>query len=97
MSIALHSAYLAAQLYARGDTAAEFAGLLRRQLRRPVCLATALSRLMVAAPALAQAVRLWPCALGLLAAHTRIPSPALLANPLDLNETAGRQKGVASC
>ncbi len=97
MSIALHSAYLAAQLYARGDTAAEFAGLLRRQLRRPVCLATALSRLMVAAPALAQAVRLWPGALGLLAAHTRIPSPALLANPLDLNETAGRQKGVASC
>lgn len=76
ISIALHSAHLAADFYLRGATPAEFAHSLGGELRASVGLATALSRLMIAAPALAQAVRLWPPVLRHLAAHTRIPAAA---------------------
>jgi menaquinone-9 beta-reductase len=78
ISIALHSARLAADLYATGAPSAGFAHQLHRELRHSVQLATTLSRLMIAAPALAHAARLWPTLLRLIAAHTRIPSAAWL-------------------
>jgi menaquinone-9 beta-reductase len=76
ISIALHSAQLAAELFARGVDSAAFAHRLRSELRASVNLATTLSRLMVAAPALAQLTRFWPGALCHLAQHTRIPYSA---------------------
>jgi menaquinone-9 beta-reductase len=78
ISIALHSAHLAADLFINRATSADFARQLHRELRSSVQLATAVSRLLVAAPGLAHAVRLWPSLLRLIAAHTRIPSAALL-------------------
>ena len=74
ISIALHSAHRAAGLFTRGASAAEFAQQLSDELRPSVARATAISRLLVAAPAFAQAARLWPPLLSLLAARTRIPS-----------------------
>ncbi len=76
ISIALHSAYLAAELFARGADPATFASRLHSELRSSVSLATTLSRLMVAAPALAQLAHFWPGALCHLAQHTRIPHSA---------------------
>lgn len=76
MSIALHSARLASGMYARGDDSAAFARRLHGELRASVQLATTLSRLMIAAPALAHAARLWPHALSYFASHTRIPAAA---------------------
>ncbi len=80
MSIALHSAHLAAEMYVRGGTAAEYARKLQGQLGASVQLATALSGVMVSAPAIAQAVRLWPGLLGRIAARTRVPTAALMTD-----------------
>jgi flavin-dependent dehydrogenase len=80
MSIALHSAHLAAEMYVRGGTAAEYAHKLKGQLGASVQLATALSRMMVRAPAMAQAMRLWPGLLGRIAARTRVPATCLMPN-----------------
>jgi len=77
MAIALDSARLACELYTRGGTAGELAERLRRQLRGSVGLATTISRLMCSAPILAQALRLWPGLLGVLATRTRVPQEAL--------------------
>lgn len=77
ISIALHSANLAANLFVCGADSATFARRLRSELRGSVILATTLSQLMVAAPAFAQLVRFWPGALAHLAQHTRIPYSAL--------------------
>lgn len=77
ISIALHSAHLAAELFVRGVDSATFARRLRSELRSSVALATTLSQLMVAAPALAQLTRFWPGALAHLAQRTRIPHSAL--------------------
>jgi menaquinone-9 beta-reductase len=77
ISIALHSAHLAAQLFASGSDSATFARRLRSELRGSVNLAATLSRLMIAAPTLAQFTRFWPGALCHLARHTRIPHSAL--------------------
>lgn len=76
ISIALHSAHLASGMYLRGAQSAEFARRLHGELCSSVHLATMLSRMMIAAPALAQAVRLWPTVLRHLATHTRIPDSA---------------------
>lgn len=76
MSIALHSAHLATGMYLGGDSSVDFARSLSGHLRGSVQLATVLSRMMIAAPALAQATRLWPPVLGYLATHTRIPTAA---------------------
>jgi menaquinone-9 beta-reductase len=78
ISIALHSARLAADLFTSGATSADFSRQLRRELCHSVQLATTVSRLMIAAPALAHAARLWPPLLRLIAAHTRISSAAWL-------------------
>jgi flavin-dependent dehydrogenase len=77
ISIALHSAHLAANLFTRGATSVEFAQRLAAELRPSIARATAISRLLVAAPVLAQAARLWPPLLSVLAARTRISQSAL--------------------
>lgn len=77
ISIALHSAMLAAELYAHGGTSTQLAGRLHRDLQRPISLATSFSRLMVAAPSLAPALHAWPSLLGSIAKHTRVPASAL--------------------
>jgi flavin-dependent dehydrogenase len=74
MSIALHSAFLAADAYQRGVTAHAYQTMLARQLKRPVQFATTLSRCMLSMPALAQALRLHPGAMAWIASWTRVPS-----------------------
>ncbi len=74
ISIALHSARLAADLHMRGASSAQLAHRLRADLRASVRLATTTSRLMIAAPALAHAAALWPSVLRHLAMRTRIPA-----------------------
>lgn len=77
ISIALHSAHLAAEDYLRGRSADEYQQRLCAQLRRPVGVATAVSRLMVSAPAVAQVIRIWPRALSAITRLTRVPAKAL--------------------
>lgn len=77
ISIALHSAHLAAAEYLAGRSADEYQRRLCAQLRRPVGTATMLSRLMVAAPLLGQGIRLWPKVLSAITRQTRVPSSAL--------------------
>lgn len=81
ISIALHSAQVAAELYLQGGTSAQLAQRLHRELRAPVSLATALARLVIAAPPLVHAARIWPRLLCHLAAHTRVPGSAMLLGP----------------
>lgn len=82
MSIALHSATLAAECFLAGETPAEYRQKLVAQLQRGMTLATGLSRFMVtsagrslAPPVLALA----PGILRFIALRTRIPAPALRA------------------
>lgn len=77
ISIALHSARLAVDLYARGGTSEQLAQRLHHELRSPISLATSFSRLMIAAPALASALHAWPSLLGAIAKRTRVPKDAL--------------------
>jgi flavin-dependent dehydrogenase len=79
ISIALHSAHVAALDFLEGRSADEFHRRLSVQLRRPVGAATTLSRIMIAAPALAQALRFWPEALNSITRLTRVPRGELLA------------------
>lgn len=79
ISIALHSAHVAAAEYLRGESADAFQRKLCLQVRPAVRAATILSRLMVAAPALAQGVRLRPAILAAITRGTRIPETELLA------------------
>jgi flavin-dependent dehydrogenase len=81
ISIALHSARLAVDLFAHGGSSVEFARRAGDQLRPSVARATAISRLLVAAPVVAQAARLWPPLLSLVATRTRIPSLHVAWNP----------------
>jgi len=78
ISIALHSAFLAASYFLEGRSANDFQQHLSAQLRRPLRTATSISRLMTAAPSLARGVRLWPGILGGITQQTRIPTAALL-------------------
>lgn len=77
MSIALHSARLAAELFTHGGSSTQLAERLHRELLVPIRLATTLSHLMVAAPALAHLLRVYPRVMGVLASTTRIPEGAL--------------------
>ena len=80
MSIALHSAHLAAQMFLAGAAPADFHKKLRAQLAAPVQRATTISRLMLRAPALAQLVTLYPPALRALTRLTRVPADSLIAS-----------------
>ncbi|MGO9336510.1 MAG: NAD(P)/FAD-dependent oxidoreductase [Terracidiphilus sp.] len=80
MSIALHSASLAAQMYLDGASADEYHHTLHAHLSRGMRLATALSRAMVtdAGRALAPlALAIFPNAMKWIATSTRIPEKAL--------------------
>lgn len=77
MSIALYSAQIASSLYLKGGSSLELATRTRQELRKPIALATTVSRLMIAAPALAPVMRVWPALLGALAQGTRVPQAAL--------------------
>jgi flavin-dependent dehydrogenase len=84
MSIALHSASLAAQMYLAGESAAHYHRTLRAQLRRGMSLATLLSRAMVTGLGnnlMPLALSVFPNAMRWIAASTRIPGRALLALP----------------
>jgi len=73
MSIALHSARVAAEVFLAGGSAAVFQKRMRKEVGLQVAVATAISRIMLAAPgAVMTAVRLWPDALRLAAVMTRI-------------------------
>ncbi|MGH9587257.1 MAG: NAD(P)/FAD-dependent oxidoreductase [Acidobacteriaceae bacterium] len=72
ISIALHSAYIAAENYLAGKCADDFQQQLCRQVERPVRTATTISRLMIQAPALSASIRLWPQILGGISRRTRI-------------------------
>jgi flavin-dependent dehydrogenase len=82
ISIALHSAALAAQMFLAGSSAADYNRALRAQLTRPMALATSLSRGAVTsvgrAAALA-ALTLAPSAMRWVATSTRIPQSSLVS------------------
>jgi len=85
MSIALHSARLAAEMYMAGNSAGEYACSLAKQLQSSMRIATVLSRAMVAAWGRMLAPSLFglrPDAMGQIASWTRIPNDALLTAPL---------------
>lgn len=80
MSIALHSAQLAAETYLAGKSADAFQQRLARDVRGQVLLATLLSRGLVWRPgqaALVAAARLWPGLMAAVAVHTRVSDAAL--------------------
>lgn len=79
ISIAVHSAQVAAELYLRGGTAAQLSQRLHTELRGSISLATVISRLMIATPELVHLVRVLPSLLRFLAIYTRVPESALLA------------------
>ncbi|ADV81246.1 FAD dependent oxidoreductase [Terriglobus saanensis SP1PR4] len=78
MSIALHSAHLATKLFLTGNTSNVYQQQMRRQLGRGICVASALSQLLVRAPLLAQLVRVRPRLLRDIAILTRIPESAII-------------------
>ena len=79
ISIALHSALIAAQTFLGGRTAQEFQEHLARQLKKPFLAALTVSRIMVRAPAAAYGLRVWPDALRAITQRTRIPRGALVS------------------
>lgn len=81
ISIALHSASLAAEMSLAGKSAADYTAALREQISRQMTFATWLSRAAVTRAGRAAAFAVLPLAPGLLrwiAASTRIPSSSLI-------------------
>lgn len=82
ISIALHSASLAAQIYLSGGTVDAYQDTLAAQLRRSVALATWISRAIVTAPGRQLALlttSILPRTMQWIAASTRVPARALLS------------------
>lgn len=80
ISIALHSASLATQMYLQGRTQHEYISVIHGQLRRSVLLATCLSRAIVTAPGRSAApavLSLVPGAMRYIASATRVPQAAI--------------------
>lgn len=93
MSIALHSAALASQMFLDGKTADQYAGSLRKQLRTGMKFASILSRLMVTPAGRAFApilVSLLPGAMSSIASLTRVPECSLLRKAFQNAESAHR-------
>ena len=91
MSIALHSAALATEMYLAGESAEQYNYRLHAQLTRGMSLATGLSQSMVTKAGSSLALlglSLFPNAMRWIAASTRIPKPALLAFPLSSKNRA---------
>ena len=85
MSIALHSASLAALMYLAGESAENYHRILRAQLGRGMSLATSLSRAMVTGPGtslMPLALSVFPNVMRWIADATRIPEQALVAHPV---------------
>ena len=85
MSIALHSATLASEMYLAGESAEQYNHRLHAQLSLEMKLATGLSRTVVTSAGRSLALfglSLFPNAMRWIAASTRIPKQALLALPL---------------
>jgi flavin-dependent dehydrogenase len=85
MSIALHSAALATEMYLAGESAEQYNHRLHAQLNRGMSLASRLSRSMVTKAGRSLALFglfFFPNAMRCIAASTRIPKQALLALPL---------------
>jgi flavin-dependent dehydrogenase len=81
MSIALHTAHLAARTVLRGGDAAEYHAAVRRDVARPVRLAAGLYRMgrtRAARAAILVACGVWPGLMRVVAARTRVPEAALL-------------------
>lgn len=86
MSIALHSAELAATTHLAGDSANTFQKRLARDVDAQVLLATGLSHGLVRSPtqlALCAVARRFPAILAAVASHTRISDAALARARLD--------------
>jgi flavin-dependent dehydrogenase len=84
MSIALHSASLAAEMFLAGKSSDDYHRSLHSQLSRGMSLATVLSRTMVTGLGRSLAtfeLSLFPNAMRWIASSTRIPRKALLAMP----------------
>ncbi|HZB88840.1 MAG TPA: FAD-dependent monooxygenase [Terracidiphilus sp.] len=79
MSIAIYTAHRAAQLYLEGSSPAVYHRELRRHFRRHLYFATLLSRMIIAIPSVAHAVRLWPSVLTEIFSVTRVPGEAIRA------------------
>jgi flavin-dependent dehydrogenase len=77
MSIAMHSATLAAQMCIEGKSSAAYHRALRGQLRSGMRLATLLSRAMVTPVGRGLAAWMMPRALEWIAATTRVPEQAI--------------------
>ena len=99
MSIALHSASLAAEMFLGGRTADAYQQRLCAQLDRGMSLSTSLSRAMVSrigrnlAPV---AFAVFPSAMKWIASSTRIPQESLLVTEADLAKaTAFRESNIA--
>ena len=85
MSIALHSAVLAADMYLLGKNADDYTRCVVQQLRGGMHVAMALSRSMVTSGARIIApllLSMIPDAMGRIALWTRIPEGALLTSPV---------------
>lgn len=81
VSIALHSAALAAQMFLDRKTPQEYSSTLHAQLQSGMTLATSLSRIMVTGPGRhlgVTALSLIPQAMQWIAASTRVPAQSLL-------------------
>jgi flavin-dependent dehydrogenase len=92
MSIALHSAALATEMYLAGESAGQYNRRLHAQLRRGMSLATLLSRIMVTRAGRNLApfgLSSFPSAMRWIAASTRVPEHARLANPAPSPEQRG--------
>jgi flavin-dependent dehydrogenase len=100
MSIALHSAALAAEMYLAGESSLQYSRKLHRQLGRGMSLATALSRAMVTSTGRGLApiaLKTFPCAMQWIAASTRIPDQARLSNPAQSpRRPTGSSRGMGS-
>ncbi len=81
ISIALHSAHVAARAFLDGRTAQEFQEQLARQLKKPIRAAVAVSRIMIGTPVAAYSLRVWPEALRAITHLTRVPLGALISEP----------------
>lgn len=96
ISIALHSAALAAQMFLTGSTVADYHRALRTQLHNSMTLATKLSQLAVTSVGRAAAralLPLFPNFMQWIAACTRIPQSSLVLSEcaLDGTEPAAQQ------
>ena len=93
MSIALHTAALATRMYLEGACTDEYIHIMHAQLRRPMRVATGISRAMVSGPGRSTApaiLTLFPRAMRWIAAATRIPDHAMSVRESALPHSGAR-------